>query len=405
LFLEYYKAGGINIRNVSKLNLTLGKALMQQLSPDPRNLAIFLTAVVSVLASQNVALSAWISWLSWKIKAASSSRRFIRWLDNPSILPYAWYKVIFQHAIQNWTPRPIFIILDTSMLYDSFCCVRISMLYLNRAIPVTWCVLKHNSASVKYERYSYLLEQAEKILPRNMDIVFLADRGFVSKKLMLHLQKLKWTWRIRVKSNQKLLSRGHYFMPKSLPLTLGKALLFSGNINFGRGLEHLSLSAGRAKGSQETWYVLSGDKVASVEAFIDYSKRFGIEEGFKDEKSGGFGLEKSRIREEEKLERLILLIATALIVSISAGVSVVLEEKREEIDSHWRQGLSYFQIGIRWFVKCLMNETQEFFWHCLLRAMNEPLPIAPTRKVSILRRKMKNPSFLFEHTLQCDTFP
>jgi hypothetical protein len=103
------------------------------------------------------------------------------------------------------------------------------------------------------------------------------------------------------------------------------------------------------------------DKVASVEAFIDYAKRFGIEEGFRDEKSGGFDLEKSRIREEEKLEHLILLIATALIVSISAGVSVVLEEKREEVDSRWRQGLSYFQIGIRWFVKCLMDEKYQDF--------------------------------------------
>jgi hypothetical protein len=67
---------------------------------------------------------------------------------------------------------PIFLVLDTSMLYDQFCCVRISMIYMNRAIPVAWRVLKHNSSSVKYEQYAYLLEQAPKLLPKEVKIFF-----------------------------------------------------------------------------------------------------------------------------------------------------------------------------------------------------------------------------------------
>ena len=387
---------------MSKVNHTIGRALMQQISPDPRNVATFLIAVVCLLATQNVNLSAWIAWIPWKIKAGSSIRRFSRWLGNSSILPQVWYTAIFRYAMREWTQMPISLALDTSMLYDSFCCARISMIFLNRAIPVSWCVLEHNSATVKYEQYAHLFDRVEILLPRDVEIIFLADRGFVSKKLMRRLQELRWIWRIRVKSNQKLLSRGRHIVPKTLPLSPGKALLFSGSINFGRGLEHLSLSAGWAKGSKEPWYVLSRE-ASTTEVFIDYARRFGIEEGFRDEKSGGFDLEESRIRDAQKLERLILVISTALIVAVSEGISVIQEEKRKDVDSHWRQGLSYFQIGIRWFLCYLVQGLREFFGNFLLKSMNNPIPIAPTKKKSRQRRKMKDPSYLFIDVRQGST--
>ena len=212
---------------------------------------------------------------------------------------------------------------------------------------------------------------------------------------MRHLQKLRWSWRIRIKSNQKLLSRGQIVALKTLPLTPGKVLLFSRSIDFGQGLRGISLSAGWAKGSSEPWYVLSGD-AASTEVFIDYARRFGIEESFRDEKSGGFDLEESRIRGVEKLERLILVIATASIVAVSEGLSVSLLGKREQVDPHWRQGLSYFQMGLRWILSCVIQGVEKVFAHCLLRSSNNPIPVAPTEKESRRRYKMKNPQTLFK---------
>ena len=129
------------------------------------------------------------------------------------------------------------------------------------------------------------------------------------------------------KKNQKLQTRNGFITPKMLPLSPGKALLFSKNIDFGKGLEHVSLSAGWARGSREPWYVLSWD-AASREVFMDYSRRFGIEEGFRDEKSGGCDLEEGRIRDAKKLERLLLVISTAQIIAVSEGISVTLEGER-----------------------------------------------------------------------------
>ena len=160
------------MQNMSILNHTLGKAIRQEISPDPRNIETFMIAVISLLVSTSVHLSAWISCISGATKAGSSIRRLARWLANSSINHYEWYSPIFRYAMQHWTQMSIFLALDTSMLYDRFCCVRISMIYMNRAIPVTWCVLEHDSASVKYDDYAHLFEQAVVVLPQGVEIFF-----------------------------------------------------------------------------------------------------------------------------------------------------------------------------------------------------------------------------------------
>ena len=385
--------------NVSALNHTIGKIIRQEISPDLRNIYTFIHAIFCLIASQSVKLSAWGSWMPGTTKAGSRIRRFARWLGNSSIEPHEWYDPIFHYAMGGWTKMPISLALDTTMLYDQFCCVQISMIYMNRAIPVAWCVLEHESSSVKYEQYSHLFERVAALLPKNVEIIFLADRGFVCKKLMCRLQDLRWTWRIRVKENQRLRTKNGFITLKTLPLSIGKALLFSQNMDFGKGLERISLSAGWARGSQEPWYVLSAD-AASTEVFMDYSRRFGIEEGFRDEKGGGCDLEDGRIRNAQKLERLLLVIATALIVAVSEGVSVTLAAKQEEVDPHKFRSLSYFQIGLRWLLRCFIHGLK-MFCECLLRPMSDPIPVASTKKESRRRRKKKNPTYLFKQVEYC----
>ena len=379
--------------NVSVLNNTVGRLLRQQ-HFDTRNIATFLLMTLCLLLTKCVCLSAWIPWVSKNTKAESCFRRFARWLDNSSVDPHVWYAPLFLHAMREWTQMPIYLALDTSMLYDRFCCVRISMIYMNRAIPVTWSVLEHESSTVKYLQYAHLFERTVALLPRNVEIFFLADRGFVCKALMCRIRQLGWTWRIRVKGNQKLRTSRGFITPKTLPLTQGKVLLFSRCVDFGKGLERISLSAGWAKGSGELWHVLSED-AASAEVFMDYARRFGIEEGFRDEKSGGCDLEEGRIRDAQKLERLLLVISTALIVAVSEGMAVTLEGKREEVDPHRLRNLSYFQIGMRWIVNCLAHNLKKMLGDCLLRPMSEPLPVASTKKESRKRRKKKDPAYLF----------
>jgi len=195
------------IKNVSILNHTIGRALRQHVVHDPRNIETFLVMLVSLVVSTSVRLSELIQAMPGNTKAKSRIRRLTRWLNNSSITPHVWYAQIFLYAMRKWAQMPIFLALDTSMLYDQYCCIRISMIYMNRAIPVAWRVLEHNSSSVKYKQYAHLFDQVKALLPRNVEIFFLADRGFVCKTLMHRLQQLGWTWRIRVKKTKNYIPK------------------------------------------------------------------------------------------------------------------------------------------------------------------------------------------------------
>jgi hypothetical protein len=364
------------------------------------NFITFIWMVSGAILSQSVALCSWDIALPFEVNAASTIRRFSRWLHNSKIDVNRIYDAIIRAALLNWGGDRIILALDTTMLRDNACAVRISIIYLGRAIPIAWSVLEHKSASVKFAYYKEVLALARSRLPEGVSVVFLADRGFVCKKLIRQLNEWGWIWRIRIKSNQVLYCKDKRLTPRMLMVRKGNAMLFSGNIRFGRKLACLSLSAGWSRGADEPWYILSNDS-ANAEIFMEYALRFDIEEEFKDEKSGGFNLEKSRVEGTEALQRLILVVAVATIITVNEGLAVVAEGNRKKVDGHWERGLSYFQIGWRWILKQLWKATMTLRCSLCLRAMNDPLPVAPTRKESVLRRKRKNPKWHFKSFIHC----
>jgi hypothetical protein len=319
---------------------------------DSRNITTFVWMVLAAILSKSVALSSWDVALSFEVNAASTIRRFSRWLHNSKINISQIYDNIISAALRDWGGKRIILALDTSMLRDNACAIRISTIYLGRAIPIAWSVLEHKSASVKFAAYKEVLAQARSRLPENICVLFLADRGFVSKKLMRQLNEWGWIWRIRIKGNQVLYCKNQRMTPTMLKLKKGSAKLFSGTIRFGKSLVGMSLSAGWSHFADEPWYILSNDS-ASGEIFMEYALRFNIEEEFRDEKSGGFKLDKSRIEGTEALERLILIIAVTTIIILNKGLEVVAKGDRKKVDGHSHRGLSYLQIGWRWISKQL----------------------------------------------------
>ncbi len=128
-------------------------------------------------------------------------RRFRRWLDNEKIEVQTLYGPLMQQALVGWFGKRLSVALDTSMLWNTYCIVRLSVVYRGRAIPLVWCVLAHGSATVAYEVYKELLDKAAQLLPRSCQVVFLADRGFADTQLLGHLKRLGWHFRMRIKSN------------------------------------------------------------------------------------------------------------------------------------------------------------------------------------------------------------
>ncbi|MCX5966869.1 MAG: transposase, partial [Cyanobacteria bacterium] len=77
-----------------------------------------------------------------------------------------------------------------------------------------------------------------------------------------------------------------------------------------------------------------------------YGQRFCCEQLFRDQKSGIFQLESSGLRDPARIDRLLLVVAIAVLVSSLQGFSVTLAGQRRRVDPHWQRGLSFVRIGL-----------------------------------------------------------
>lgn len=371
------------MENTSRLHDTLMEVFGQHDKwLDKRHLNVMVWMIIGLIWSGKISLTEWVPYTVTTALAASTQRRFSRWLHNERIEMNSLYAPLVYQAISAWKAGPLYLALDTSMLWNQYCLIRISIVYRGRAVPLVWRVIEHASSSVDFQTYRPLLDQAWEILRECgcYDIVMLADRGFADTEFMSYLsQDLSWHWRIRVKKSFKVRRRGRR--------TCNIRTIFppAGHAHF---LQHIhitdkrfgpvSLAIANHRSTSEQWIVVS-DEPTTLETFDEYGLRFDIEENFLDDKSNGFQLEASQIRSAQALERLCLVLALATLYLVSQGTAVVAAEQRRLVDPHWFRGNSYLKIGWKW-VKRAIVQGWNLIHHLLLDDQPDPVPAISSRK-------------------------
>ena len=181
--------------------------------------------MVGLLETGLISLTQWAPFVHSRAQIAQSSvRRFACWLANERIEVHKLYGPLIQQALSSWGRHTLYLALDTSLLWEQYCVIRIFVIYRGRAIPLVWQVIAHASSSVAHETYQPLLDTAATLLPLNCGVVFLADRGFADTALMAHATRLGWHWRIRIKNCFVVYRRGQRRLKLSnYALKLGQA--------------------------------------------------------------------------------------------------------------------------------------------------------------------------------------
>ena len=136
-------------------------------------------------------------------------------------------------------------------------------------------------------------------------------------------------------------------------------------------------SGANVRGVREPWAVIT-DEEPSLQTLWQYGLRFRVEELFLDSKSGVFQLEDSKIRDCKALERLYLIVALALLFATCHGMTLQFKGLRTQVDPHWKRGLSYLKIGIRW-LKGVLNKGRTLFFPIPLLSL-DPQPCFASKK-------------------------
>lgn len=333
---------------------------------DLRHLKALAWMINALICSGTINLSEWEAYVPSRAEQAQSTeRRWQRFLRNHRIRVRALYVPLVMAAINNWHHQRLYLALDTTVLWNRFCIIHISVVCCGRAVPFLWKVLDHKSSTVAFREYKLMLRLAHRLLSNYPDIMLLADRGFANHELMSWLQDNSWHYCLRLPCDVTLHG------PRRYPIELmylwpakGQAVFYH---NVGLWLDgeyRCNIVLANVKGVKEPWAVIT-DEEPSLQTLWQYGLRFRVEELFLDSKSGAFQLEESRIRDSKALERLYLVVALAILFATSQGMAVQITGLRTQVDPHWKRGLSYLKIGLRW-LKGVVNKG---------RALLSPVPL------------------------------
>jgi hypothetical protein len=330
-------------------------AFLRQHCPvaDQRHLVLLAWMVAGLLLSETVCFDRWKARLPMAhCLAASWQRRCQRWLANSRIHAPSLYGPLILWAIQHWQKQgqTLHLALDTTMLWNRFCVVVLSVVAHGRAIPLLWQTLEHPSACVSASVSIALLQKADCLLAGFETITLLADRAFPCDELIAWFgDRSRWRYIMRLRGDSEIHGTAAPLgcQVRRLRLRRGECRCFRGVRIWvdGSQIVNLLLAYPTGLAVDEPWYLISNAE-PSLDLVWSYAQRFCCEQLFRDQKSGVFQLASSSLRDSERIDRLLLVIAIAVLVGSLQGYALSLNGLRRQVDPHWKRGMSFLRIGL-----------------------------------------------------------
>ena len=320
---------------------------------DQRHLVFLAWMVAGLLLSETVCFDHWKTKLPMaRCLAASWQRRCQRWLSNRRIDADALYGPLILWAIQHWQNpgHTLHLALDTTMLWNRCCVVVVSVVAHGRAIPLLWQTLQHPSASVSASVSIALLEKADQLLAGFGAITLLADRAFPCDELITWFDgRPRWSYVMRLRGDTEIHGTAAPLgcQVRRLQLRRGQCRGFRGVRLWADGSQSVNLVIAHPTGLpvEEPWYLIS-NRAPDLDRVWSYEKRFCCEQLFRDQKSGVFQLADSGLRKPERIDRLLLVVAIAVLAGSLQGYALSLAGLRRQVDPHWKRGMSFLRIGL-----------------------------------------------------------
>lgn len=281
-----------------------------------RSQYLLLSILLNLLQSiKQVNLEALATAFPFPIQFDSRRRKIQRFLS----LPHLNIETIWFPIIRNWleTDFPVNQVLYIAIDRTSWGCTNLLMICLiwdKRAFPIYFELLPKLGSS-NFEEQKVAIA---KVLPlvKGYKTVVLGDREFCSVTLGNWLRQEHVYFCLRLKKDEFVQVEGKIWQSlNNLGLAPGVSFYLQGvKVTKTKGVAGLNIACKWKRkywgwAPEEGWFIMTN--LESLEAAITaYKRRFGIEEMFRDFKSGGYNLEGTNVS-GQRLIALILLIAIA----------------------------------------------------------------------------------------------
>lgn len=281
-----------------------------------------------------------------------------RWLMNPHVKVWMFYKKILEHVLSNWSAEEAYLILDGVMVFGNrWQIFRVSLRHGCRAIPIAWTMVRGNGL-VKVNKLKSMLEKVQRFMNRYVKrVTFLADAGFRDCDWAQLCEELGWQYAIRIARNT------YITLPDGTSDRLDNLVPLNCNRYFQNVLltrqtklqTNVSVTWTTDEKGQPEMVAIITDQIACRARLREYSFRMSIEQSFRDDKSGGFDLEHTRLQHAQRIDHLLLAMAISTLWCHELGEFVLEqgEPARCSVDPSHERTLSLFQLGLRWLKRFL----------------------------------------------------
>jgi hypothetical protein len=288
---------------------------------------LLLTILLNLIQSEKqVRLERLVRVLPYPITTESRRRKLQRFLDLPQLtIASIWFPLIAYWLTSYCSVgQTLSIAIDRSQ-WGCINLFTIALIWERRAIPLYWCVLPKLGNSNLSEQ-TLALQQVLPLL-KEYKVIVLGDREFCSVDLGNWLKTMGVSFCLRLKKNHCVETENLIWQRlDQLGIVPGTSFYFRGvRVRKTRPVEGFDIACKWKRNYQglkvkDAWFILT-DLGSLPVAIAAYKKRMGIEEMFRDCKTGGYNIEGTGLR-GDRLIKMILLMTIAYSSAIFQGTEI-----------------------------------------------------------------------------------
>jgi hypothetical protein len=295
------------------------------------------------------------------IKSKSGVKQIDRFLGNGGVVLDEVMPLWVQHVVGT-TPRIVLAMDWTDFENDDHTTLCVYAVTTHgRATPLAWRTVK--KSTLKKRRTGYELDMVRRLhrwLPASVEVTLLADRGFGYAELYEELGALGWDYVIRFRQGIIVSEAGDAGIAAAdLVPPHGRVRKIVGATVTRKRSEVPAVVLVKRKGMKEAWCLATSLASADANEIVKaYSRRFTIEETFRDTKdiTFGLGLRATHISDASRRDRMLLLVAIAhtLLTLLGAASEASGLDRTLKTNTSPKRTMSLFNQGLYWY-QCLAD--------------------------------------------------
>jgi len=349
-----------NLQIYHKILACLCQWLPEERATRQRNGALL---VIGLYVSRSVHLAYVVRHLPLVGQDLSLVNRMRRFLENPRVNVWEWYRPIAKRIVTPLSGQRISLVIDGTKVGFGHHLLMVGVLYHGRTLPLAWSMHCGSRGCSTAPKQIAVLRRVGTLLSPDSPITLLGDAEFGNIPLLQWLGEQGWHFVVRVKGSHKVSWVGQDWIKlNKLSLHPAETRLI-GWVRFTQKHDGgwFWLVMYWATGEDEPWYLLADGAMPERRLIRTYARRMWIEEMFGDFKRHGFDLEATHLRDADRISRLVWGVCVAFVWLITVGSWVVKRGFRHLIDCKCRRDKSYFRLGWDWIDRC--------------RRLGHPIPI------------------------------